>query len=65
MKHMIPVTTRLTPEQIVLSGEAIARRMKELAKLKRGDFEYSLFLMSEIAHIKDLIEYQKNFQQTT
>ncbi len=54
---MIPITTRLSAEQIELTKKALERRRKKLKRRNMG-LEQSLWVMEEIGHIEALLANQ-------
>jgi hypothetical protein len=55
----ILVTTKLTNSQVGLTINAIAWRRFDLSRLRYGQAEESLWLMTEIAHLQDLMSNQE------
>lgn len=54
---LIPTNTKLPAFRIPMLKEAIARRLKALAKHRYGQSEESLWLMQEIEHLVELLRF--------
>ena len=54
---LIPTNTKLPKYRIPQLQQAIDRRVAILKKLRYGDAEYSLFVMTEIQHLRELLQF--------
>jgi len=61
MRQLIPTNTKLKPENLdMLIKSAIPRREKELKKVRYGNPDMALWLMSELEHLRKLRDNNLN-----
>jgi hypothetical protein len=53
----IPINTELSKEHFVKLKGTIEYKQKQLAKLKQGDIELSLWYMEQIEYLKQLYQF--------